>query len=369
MRKRWRPLLCAISAASSLATACAPRRREPPPTPPAPDARAALRPAPPTSPRVQHLEAPSLAGPELPEPAIALPLRESFTVQEAGEAPRARLRYALDGVARRFTTSAALRARSFGGSAPEPTPVPVPPFREAFALQIQARAGAAPLWQWRGESIQLEGQTESQTKGQAESDASAAAPYVLRWKSLLANRRASFTIDAQGLPERITFAEDPLREHSAPERDELTQRLLGQLVPLPAEPIGRGARWTVVTVLRQGFGIVKQTARYQLVEVAGSRLTITVDLRRVGEEQRIDVPELPAGAQAELVALFRGITGRVEIELAAPLPIAGALTVEARAHQRLTMPDGKVSEVITEDVGTLTLRSESSDGSDATPSR
>jgi hypothetical protein len=349
MRKRQRQLLCAMCLSlTTVAGACTPRRRAEPPPPPSAttvDARV----APTRSPNVQHLEAPQRpmpAVPAMPEPAIALPLRESFTVQQAGEPPRTRLRYALDGVARRFVTAAALSARSFGGSAAEPTAVPVPPFREAFGVQVEPRAGLAPLWQWRGEPIQIDG------------DATAAAPYVLRWKALLTNRRASFTIDERALPERITFAEDPLREQSAPERDELTQRLLGQLVPLPTEPIGVGARWTAVTVLRQGFGVVKQTARYELVELAGSRLTISVDIRRVGEEQLIAVPDLPAGAQAELMALFRGITGRLQVELNAPLPTSGALSIEARSHQRLTMPDGKVSEVITEDLGTLTLSSE-----------
>ena len=287
--------------------------------------------------------------PALVEPAIALPLRESFTVEDAGEAPRRKLRYALEAGARRYTVAAKLTARSFTGTAAQPTAMPIPPFRERFTVQVERRPGGAgqrERWSWRGEPIAIDG------------DATAAAPYVLRWRQLLANRNATFILDDQAFPRDITFAEDPLREHSGPEREELTQRLLGQLVPLPLAPVGKGARWTAVTVLRQGFAVVKQTASYHLVAAEGDRLTLAIDLRRVAEEQLVELPDAPPGAQVELVALFRATTGTVTLELGAALPVSGELTVEARSHQRLTAANGQVSELITEDLGALALSSE-----------
>jgi hypothetical protein len=302
-------------------------------------------PAPPAeSPRITQLRPrPIEDAPEPPEPTIALPFRESLTVQSTGDEPRQRRRYAPASSTRLYTVSATLLARAITGDAAPAAPVKVPPFHETFALEASA---TSPLLQWRGDPIQVDG------------DATAAAPYVMRWKTLLAGRRARFSLDAQALPAELTFAEDPLRERSRPESDELSQRLLGWIVPLPEEPLGVGARWTAVVVLRQGLGVVKQTARYHLVEATAERLVLEVDLRRVAEEQRVQAPELPPGTSLELLALFRSVTGRLELSLQAPLPIAAELTIEARSHQRLTRADASSVEAISEDTGTLTLKSE-----------
>lgn len=345
MRKRWVALTAAAAAA---AAGCSdkPKRQ------PLVVVDAGSPPAPMLGPRITQLRPPAQelgATPVLPEPALALPLRESFTVEEAGQEPRRRLRYALDGRARRITLAAELSARSVTGTAAQPTPVAIPPFRERFTVQVERRGGRE-RWSWRGEPIELSGEREQ--------DKIAAAPYVLRWKQLLANRNATFSLDEHALPRDLTFAEDPLREHSDAERDELTQRLLGQLVPLPEQPIGVGARWRAVTILRQGFVSVKQTAAYQLVALDGDRLTLAVDLRRVAGEQLVALPQAPSGAQLELVALFRATAGTLHVELDAALPTEGELTLEARSHQRLTEESGKVSELITEDLGALRWSSE-----------
>lgn len=368
MRKRWPPEACRDHVTGAAArppraalvplvalllapAACTSKPRRDPRV--VVDAGAAGHPAPSPGPRITSLSPPprqpaSAVPPALAEPTIALPLRESFTVDDAGEAPRRKLRYAASASARRYTVAAKLTARSFTGTAAQPTALAIPPFRERFTVQVERPPGAGKRerWSWRGEPITIDG------------DATAAAPYVLRWRQLLANRNATFTLDDQVFPRDITFAEDPLREHSGPEREELTQRLLGQLVPLPLEPVGKGARWTAVTVLRQGFAVVKQTASYHLVAAEGDRLTLAVDLRRVAEEQLVDLPDVPPGAQVELVALFRATTGTLTVELGAALPVSGELTVEARSHQRLTATGGQVSELITEDLGALALSSE-----------
>lgn len=299
------------------------------------------------SPRLAHLTAPTLRA--LPEPALRLPFRESFTLKSAGAAPREPARYALRAEERRYTVTAELRGRSLQGGAAA-APVQAPRFHETFAIRALPPATTGGRLRWRGEPIRVDG------------DAGAARPYVARWQELLAGRRAQLDLPRDA-PWTIVFAEDPLQRDSQPEIEELTQRLLGYVVPLPDEAIGRGARWTVVTVLRQGGAAVKQTAKYELLERAGGRLTLAVDLRRVAEEQRVARPGLPEGSALDLVAMFRAVTGRVEVDLGAPLPVRGELEIEVRTHQRLRQASGAITEAIDEDLGTMSLTSASTGGS------
>lgn len=305
-----------------------------------PRARGAPAPAE-SSPTLRSLPTPRQARRALPEPALALPAHESFTVVSAGQGPRARRRYLLKAGAHTYSLTARLRGRVLDAGA-DPAPQEVPAVTETFALEPRPAASAAApaVVHWRGLPASIGGP--------------AAAPYVARWQSLLAGRRAQLELDARGQLGRVVFAEDPTGASTRPETDELTQRMLGLAVPLPEVAIGVGARWRVVTVLRQGLAVVKQTARYTLVEASADRLVVDLDVRRVGEAQELATPELPPGSSLELLALFRAVSGRVAVDLGSPLP-TGELAVEARAHHRLRDARGAVTETLTEDTGALVL--------------
>jgi hypothetical protein len=335
--------LAACSTQPAPSSAAAPTTLATPATSTTPPAGPSVMVAASASPRLSELAAPSLRA--LPEPAITLPMRESFSVQQPGDAPRSVRRYALQPRERRYQIAATLRARVLGTAGADDRAKEVPPFREDFAVQA-APSSTGAILHWRGEP------------SKATADPAATAPYLARWNVLLAGRRASVTFDDHGGLGEISFAEDPLRQHSGAETDELSQRLLGLAVPLPSVPIGLGARWRAVTVLRQGVGVVKQTASYELVAQDGPTLTLAIDVKRVAEEQRVEAPGMPAGTTVDLVAMFRRVTGRVEVRLDEPLPVRGDLSIEARAHQRVHLPSGAGSETVTEDLGALTLSSE-----------
>lgn len=304
---------------------------------------AELRPAAPAEPRpdaapsalasAPRALAPSRAdAPPLDSPP-ALPARRSFTLESAGRAPRAPLRYAAAPTGLHYSVRAHLRARSFAPT-PSPAPLEVPAITERFTMTPTPGQRA---FTWLGQLAQIEGD--------------AALPYVARWRALLEGRRASLELDERGALGALTFANEP---PGTAGRDELAQRLLGYLIPLPESPVGVGARWMVTTSLRQGSGVVEQTARYRLVARTGQTLRLAVDVRRVGDAQPLAAAGLPPGATLELVALFRAVTGEVSLRLDAPLPV-GQLAIEARGHQRLRLADGTTSDTITEDLGTLEL--------------
>jgi hypothetical protein len=276
----------------------------------------------------------------LDAPAIKLPFEESARLLDAGKGARAPLRYQLAAGTRSYLTDTALATRRLDGAAAAPHQLPT--IRDGLAITVDAgQPGRLAIRALPG---------ELRDGKDAEGDA-----YLATWKRLLEGRRLTLALDPRGALGAIAFGDDPADTRSEPARGELRQRLYATVVPLPLEPVGVGAHWQVVTVLRQGPLVVKQTADYTLTARTAARWTIQAHILRVGEEQQVDDPSLPAGATAELLALFRLLEGTLEVEPTAPLPVAGVLTIESRLHVRLTLPGQPPAEQVLEDLGKATL--------------
>ena len=283
----------------------------------------------------------------LPEPKIQLPRQESARLLAPGASPRIRLRYHwVPRASHEVTATAKLRSRRLvDGKWTDATEVP--PVREGFGFIIQPSHGADKL-SFRGLIAAVVGSPDDAARARADE-------YLSRFRGLLEHRRGTGVLDDRGQLGAVVFADDAPGQPSEHAADELHQRWLAAAVPLPAEPVGKGARWRVVTVLRAGAAVIKQTAEYTLVEVRPDRWVIDEDVRRIGERQLVDAPQMPNGTIAELIALFRESKGRVEVSPDVPWPVAGTLTTELRIHARFGLPGSGVHEDITEDTGTITF--------------
>jgi hypothetical protein len=129
--------------------------------------------------------------------------------------------------------------------------------------------------------------------------------------------------------------------------DDEAQRLLALVVQLPAEPIGVGATWRTVDVLRQRPAIVKQTATYTLLARTATTLHLGVELVRNGQPQTLD----DGGTKAELESLHRTLTGTIDVDLARPF-FTGTLELDGRMHLFLD-----THERLFEDAGTIGVSS------------
>jgi hypothetical protein len=107
------------------------------------------------------------------------------------------------------------------------------------------------------------------------------------------------------------------------------------IVPLPAAPIGLGARWHTEQALPPGMGAEQENRTYELIAVAGDTLTV----------QLVGQLSITASAPGAGVAVdgFR-ITGEIVIDLADPLPRSALIehALEASApSQDLARPRPK----------------------------
>jgi hypothetical protein len=275
-----------------------------------------------------------------PPQAIEIPKQESFVVLDPGKGARKQLRYALaDGIVEHRVETRLSSRQLDKGKLGEPSELAI---RDGFAITI---AKDEPL------AVRpLPGEIVGKASPLAEQ-------YLSTWRTQLANRRLNVTLDARGQFSGIQFKDDPTNVRSARAKDELVQRLLATIVPLPEPAVGTGARWQVITVLRQGPAYIKQTATYTLVERTPTKWKLKVKLLRVGEEQTVRDPALPAGATVDLIALFRLLEGDLELDPKRPLIARGSFSVESRLHAKLTLPGQPPAEQFVEDLGTVTFTS------------
>jgi len=271
------------------------------------------------------------------EPKLDLPKQESFQLVDPGKGERAVLRYALAPGTVAFIAETTLQTRHLDKGV-FTTPVVLPAIRDGFGITFAAdrpgRLALLPL---------------AATAARQSLDADS---YLMPWRSLLQNRRITLTVDERGAFSSIVFNDDPTNTRSTQARDELVQRLLTLIVPVPAEPVAPGASWRVVTILRQGPIYAKQTATYTLTSSTATSWKLHAKLQRVGEEQRITDPAMPSSTTVDLVALFRVLEGDVEVDPQQPLIVGGGLTIESRLHVKLQSPGQSVAqEQIFEDTG------------------
>ena len=273
------------------------------------------------------------------EPRLELPHEESFRLLDPGHGARSPLRYALAAGTTAFTARTALSSRHLDGGQFTP-PAQLPAIRDGFAIAIAAdhpdRLALVAL------------------PGEAAATTPATDGYLAPWRAKLQGRHIAVAFDDRGRFSAITFDDDPTGARGEQARNELVQRLLTLIVPLPAEPVGDGASWRVVTILRQDPAYAKQTATYTLTSRSG-HWKLHVKLQRVAEEQHLVDPALPPGTSADLLALFRALEGDIEVDPAHPLIAAGSLAIESRMHVRLQDAGRPATEQLFEDTGSVTF--------------
>lgn len=274
-------------------------------------------------------------------PRPQLPRRMSEQLLDAGKGARRALRYRFEPTSRTTVASASIQSQGFDGAPTEL--VTLAPVREGFEATPRGDGGLVAV---RGLVAEIE------RAGQSESSIAAAEAYLARWRSLVERRRADVVVDERGGLGEITF-QAGAGDRDA--RDELAQRWLGLVVPLPEAPVAVGARWKVVTMLRSGGAAVTQSATYTLVAIDRGRWTIAVEQTRQGRMQDISMPGLPEGATAQLVALIRKVTGTVIVSPSSPLPLSGELKAEVRSHARFTVPGAPPRDQYSEDTATITI--------------
>src|SRR5262249_44905917 len=117
------------------------------------------------------------------------------------------------------------------------------------------------------------------------------------------------------------------------------QGMLGQASPLPAEPVGVGARWETEAVLHQNGLEMHQVSRFTLRERAGSRVKLDVEIEQSAPAQEMKIPS-GKGATAHLESLRGTGGGTLELDLGRVVPRRGRLDLDLDSQMEMKVPAG-----------------------------
>ena len=96
-------------------------------------------------------------------------------------------------------------------------------------------------------------------------------------------------------------------------------------LPLPAQPVGKGAFWMVTS--REGvLGLDLVTYRMiKVEEIAADKATLSVSAKRYATSDRFELAQLPPDAPKDLAGFEAKSEGRLEFTPGTPFPIAGQI--------------------------------------------
>lgn len=109
----------------------------------------------------------------------------------------------------------------------------------------------------------------------------------------------------------------------------MSQSFESMVTPLPAQPVGVGARWQVLSRTATGGADLLQSAIYTLKSRSGARATLEVKLVQLAAGDTIVGPQMPAGMSAKIKSFNSGGSGSTQVDLKSVAPEGGTMTLRS----------------------------------------
>ena len=116
--------------------------------------------------------------------------------------------------------------------------------------------------------------------------------------------------------------------------DSMTQSMDQMVAPLPEEPVGVGAKWTVVSKVSSNGMQIDQTANYEFVSLIDGVLELKVGIVQAAPVQTVD---LGAQGSFELVRYTGSGDGTTSLNLTQIMPVEAVVDVQNDAGMKMDM--------------------------------
>ncbi|MBW4623292.1 MAG: hypothetical protein KME17_28530 [Cyanosarcina radialis HA8281-LM2] len=155
----------------------------------------------------------------------------------------------------------------------------------------------------------------------------------------LAGVKGDFVVDRQGKPKSANFVlpagVDPTTKQML---DQFSSSINQLSFPLPAEPIGAGAKWRGTTTLSINGINLTQIATFKLTSIQDNVANLDVAIEQKADEQQLTFPGLGTTANVTLKSLNSQGQGKMRIRLDKLLPISANLALNSNTETSASVP-------------------------------
>lgn len=128
--------------------------------------------------------------------------------------------------------------------------------------------------------------------------------------------------------------------------------------PLPLESVGIGAQWQVINNLTVNGIDITQTTTYELIDRQNNTITLAANIQQNSDTKKIDLQQMPPGAEVEVLSYNGKGKGKMQIELNKIMPVE--YTGEASSNNKIKVTNTNTSqEVVVETESNVTVNLES----------
>ena len=275
------------------------------------------------------------------EPEAARPVDTTATgkgpivkLLDAGAEPRRELRYALVPGSKEtlvMTMTMAMQTKLPGMPAPE---VKMPTIAMHMDLTIAEKVSA-------NEARYQFVMTDATVSGREGVDEQVVA-MTQKALSTATGLKGSAIVDTRGFNHDATMEMPAGMDPQMKQMMDGTMKGMDQMSsPLPAEPVGKGARWELFQTIEQNGMTIDQVTVFELVEQSGDQGTLAVQVTQKAGRQKVSAPGMPPGVSAELTTLASTGKGTIDFNLGHLVPLSNltidsdySMSIEASGQQQ-----------------------------------
>ena len=154
----------------------------------------------------------------------------------------------------------------------------------------------------------------------------------------LVGLKGSFIMDSRGGNKGGSFTLPAEADNNLKQMVQNMSKSLQQLgSPLPAEAVGKGAKWRISFPSNAGGMNVNQTAIYELIDLQDGVVTLKTSIEQQANPQNLTLPQLPAGSTMAIKSFVSQGQGEVIMRLDQLMPVRSVVSMNSNSEMTLKM--------------------------------
>lgn len=152
----------------------------------------------------------------------------------------------------------------------------------------------------------------------------------------LVGLKGSFIMDSRGGNKGGSFTLPAQADNNLKQMVQNMSKSLQQLAsPLPAEAVGKGAKWRISFPSNAGGMNVNQTGIYELIDLQDGVVTLKTSVEQQANPQNLTLPQLPAGSTMAIKSFVSQGQGEVIMRLDQLMPVRSVVSINSNSEMTI----------------------------------